>query len=119
MPADKPTLINEVYDKLLAGTSGIKPITRFDTENYVTKFGGQVDDWEGPTNFEPVERKRAAKKLDRFAQFAINAAIDAVNDSGLDFSKEDSSTCPVPPAPNSTPSATRWARPTSSSLTRL
>ncbi|MBX2850462.1 MAG: beta-ketoacyl-ACP synthase II [Phycisphaeraceae bacterium] len=83
------TNVNEVWSKLLAGTSGIMPITRFDTEKYVTKFGGQVQDWDGPTNFDPVERKRYAKKLDRFAQFALNASIDAVNDSGLDFSKED------------------------------
>ena len=87
------TSVNEVWDQLLAGTSGIRPITRFDTENYVTKFGGQVDNWEGPTNFEPVERKKYAKKLDRFAQFALNAAIDAVNDSGLAFDKEDAWRC--------------------------
>ncbi len=87
------TNVNQVWDQLLAGTSGIRPITRFDTADYVTKFGGQVDGWDGPSNFEPVERKRAAKKLDRFAQFALNAAIDAVNDAGLDFEKEDAWRC--------------------------
>jgi len=89
------TSVNEVWGQLLAGTSGIKPITRFDTSEYSTKFGGQVDDWDGPTNFDPVERKKYAKKLDRFAQFALNASMDAVVDSGLDFSKEDPWRCGV------------------------
>ncbi|MEM6504553.1 MAG: beta-ketoacyl-ACP synthase II, partial [Planctomycetota bacterium] len=87
------TDVNEVYNQLLAGTSGIRPITRFDTTDYATKFGGQVMDWDGPTNFEPIERKKYAKKLDRFAQFALNASIDAVKDSGLDFEKEDAWRC--------------------------
>ncbi|MEM9345655.1 MAG: beta-ketoacyl-ACP synthase II [Planctomycetota bacterium] len=87
------TDVNEVYSQLLAGTSGIRPITRFDTAEYATKFGGQVMDWDGPTNFEPIERKKYAKKLDRFAQFALNASIDAVEDSGLDFEKEDAWRC--------------------------
>jgi len=83
------TSVTGVWDQLVAGTSGIKPITRFDTTEYATKFGGEVSDWDGPINFEPAYRKKMAKKLDRFAQFAINASIDAVQDSGLDFSKED------------------------------
>lgn len=87
------TNVNEVYGQLLAGTSGIKPITRFDTTDYKTKFGGQVDDWNGPTNFDDIERKKLAKNLDRFAQFALNASVDAVNDSGLDFEKEDAWRC--------------------------
>jgi len=85
--------VPEVWDQLVAGTSGIKPITRFDTTDYVTTFGGQVDNWEGPPNFEPMERKRSTKKLDRFAQFAINASIDAVVDSGLDFDQENRWRC--------------------------
>ena len=79
---------------MCAGTSGIGPITRFDTTDYVTvKFGGQVQDWDGPTNFEQPERSKYAKKIDRFAQFALNASMDAVNDAGLDFEKEDPWRC--------------------------
>jgi 3-oxoacyl-[acyl-carrier-protein] synthase II len=76
--------VEPVWSDLVAGKSGIKSITRFDTTRYATKFGGEVTDWTAP-NIE----KRDAKRLDRFAQFALNAAIDAVNDAGLDFSKED------------------------------
>ncbi|XAM00155.1 beta-ketoacyl-ACP synthase II [Phycisphaeraceae bacterium D3-23] len=85
--------VPEVWDLLLAGTSGIKPISRFDITDYTTKFGGEISPWEGPPNLEPMERKRSTKKLDRFAQFAINATIDAVNDAGLDFEKENPWRC--------------------------
>ena len=85
--------VPEVWDLLLAGTSGIKPISRFDTAEYVTKFGGEISPWEGPPNLEPMERKRSTKKLDRFAQFAINATIDAVGDSGIDFASENPWRC--------------------------
>ncbi len=77
-----------VWADLLAGRSGIRPITRFDTTAYSTKFGGQVADWTGG-NLD----KREAKRLDRFAQFALNACIDAVNDAGIDFDKEDRWRC--------------------------
>ena len=81
--------LDEVFEKMLAGTSGIGPITKFDTTDFNTKFGGQVQDWNGPVAIEEPERSRYAKKMDRFAQFALNAGIDAITDAGLDFSKED------------------------------
>lgn len=89
------TSVDQVWDKLLAGTSGIHPIERFDTAEFSTKFGGEVLGWDGPTNFEKPERGKLAKKLDRFAQFALNASIDAVNDSCLAFDKEDPWRCGV------------------------
>ncbi|MCC7192020.1 MAG: beta-ketoacyl-ACP synthase II [Phycisphaeraceae bacterium] len=76
--------VEGVWSDLIAGKSGIRTITRFDTSRHATKFGGEVSDWQAP-NIE----KRDAKRLDRFAQFALNAAIDAVKDAGLDISKED------------------------------
>ena len=87
------TSVNEVWDLLLAGTSGIRNITRFDTAEFATKFGGEITGWDGPTNFEQPERSKYAKKMDRFAQYALNATIDAVNDAGLDFSKENAWRC--------------------------
>ena len=85
--------VDKVWGQLLAGTSGIRPISRFDTTDYTTTFGGEISGWDGPANLEPVERKRAVKKLDRFAQFALNASIDAVEDAGLDFSTENPWRC--------------------------
>ncbi len=76
--------VEGVWQDLLAGKSGIRPITRFDTKEYSTTFGGEVANWDGG-QVEP----REAKRIDRFAQFAINGAIDAVRDAGIDFSTEN------------------------------
>ncbi len=81
--------VDGVWDKLTAGQSGIGLITRFDTEKFTTKIGGQV-----PTDWAPAHiEKRELKRVDRFTAYALNAAIDAVNDSGLDFEKEESYRC--------------------------
>ena len=82
------TDVEEVFSKLLAGTSGIKPIERFDASTYAVRFGGEVSQYT-PRNIDV----REAKRLDRFGQFALDAAIDAVKDSGLDFEKEDEWRC--------------------------
>jgi 3-oxoacyl-[acyl-carrier-protein] synthase II len=83
------TSIDQVWNDLVSGRSGIVPITRFDAKDHETKFGGEVTGWTGGPNID----KREAKRLDRFAQFAVNAAVDAVTDSGLDFSKENPWRC--------------------------
>jgi 3-oxoacyl-[acyl-carrier-protein] synthase II len=81
--------VDAVWDKLTAGTSGIDRITRFDTEGFSTRIGGQVPiDWR-PSHIE----RRELKRVDRFTAYALNATIDAVNDSGLDFEKEDPWRC--------------------------
>ena len=83
------TSVPGVWDQLLSGTSGVQAISRFDTEGYDTRFGGEVADWEGGPNID----KRESKRIDRFAQFALNAAIDAVNDAGLSFDQENPWRC--------------------------
>lgn len=85
--------VNDVWAKLLDGQSGIRTITRFDTTEYAVKFGGECTDWQGPPQMEEPARKQATKKMDRFAQFAVSAAIDAVNDAGIDFANENPWRC--------------------------
>lgn len=82
--------VEQLWSNLCNGQSGIQTITRFDTSRYEIKIGGEVPDSD-LTNLE----KRAAKRMDRFAQFAVNAAIDAVNDAGVDFAEEDTWRCGV------------------------
>src|SRR6266436_4875341 len=77
------------WEGLCAGRSGIGPIDLFDTTAFKVHFGGQVRNF----NPESVLEARAARRLDRFAQFAMVAGIQAVTDSGLDFSKEDPYRC--------------------------
>jgi 3-oxoacyl-[acyl-carrier-protein] synthase II len=74
---------------LLAGRSGIGPITLFDTGPFKVKFGGEVKGFRP----DPVIDARTVRRLDRFTQFALVAAAEAVRDSGLDFSREDPFRC--------------------------
>ncbi|WP_439630150.1 beta-ketoacyl-ACP synthase II [Gemmata sp.] len=74
---------------LLAGQSGIAPITLFDTAVFKVKFGGEVKKFDPAVAVDP----RDARRSDRFTLFAIVAAAEAVRDSGLDFAKEDPFRC--------------------------
>ncbi len=75
----------EFWQSLLAGKSGIGPITRFDASEYTTRIAGEVKD------FEPAKYidKKEAKRMDRCTQFAVAAARMAFEDSGMDLDKED------------------------------
>jgi len=67
------------WDALLAGASGVGPITKFDTERYPSKIAGEVK------GFEPEQwmEKKEVKKSDSFIHFALAASQMAVDDSGL------------------------------------
>jgi 3-oxoacyl-[acyl-carrier-protein] synthase II len=80
------------WQKLLSSESGVGPITLFPVEGYRVQFGGQVP-WEPEK--EDIAPPKELKRLDRFTQFALASAKDAVTDSGLDFSKEDPYRCGV------------------------
>ncbi len=67
------------WDGLMAGISGIGPITRFDASEYTSRIAGEVRDFE-PEAF--LDRKEA-RKTDRFIQFALAASQIALDDSGL------------------------------------
>jgi 3-oxoacyl-[acyl-carrier-protein] synthase II len=75
----------ELFAALCDGKSGVSIIESFDTSAYPVKFGGEI--W----NFKVTDyiSQRESKRMDRFTQFAMAAAKQAVEDSGLDFSKED------------------------------
>jgi 3-oxoacyl-[acyl-carrier-protein] synthase II len=81
--------VDDLWQRVVAGESGIHDIRTFDTAAYKVKFGGDIHDW----NTKGYVDDREVKRIDRFTQFAMVAGIDAVNDSGLDFSKEDSYVC--------------------------
>jgi 3-oxoacyl-[acyl-carrier-protein] synthase II len=83
--------VSEIWTRVVNGESGIRPLRNFDVTNYRVRFGGEVTDWSVTGYIE----LRDEKKLDRFTQFALVAAIDAVKDSGIDFSKYDPFRCGV------------------------
>jgi len=84
--------VEMLWSRLLRGDSGVGPITLFDVSGYRVQFGGEVK-WEPEK--EDITGPKELKRLDRFTQFAIAAAKDAVAGSGLDFSREDPFRCGV------------------------
>lgn len=79
------------WKALCAGQSGISRIEQFDVSAFKVHFGGEVKNFRPEDLIEP----KAARRLDRFAQFGLVAAIHAVKDSGIDFPREDPYRCGV------------------------
>jgi len=75
--------VNDCWQRILAGESGVHPIRLFDVSDMRVNFGGDVYDWDPIGYIDKKEEKR----LDRFSQFAIVAGVDAVEDSGINFSE--------------------------------
>ncbi len=77
--------VEELFDALCAGRSGVSTIESFDASKFAVHFGGEIKNFDVTRYID----KRDAKRMDRFSEFAVAAAITAVKDSGLDFSRED------------------------------
>lgn len=77
--------VAETWTNLLAGVSGIAPITRFDAAQYDTKFAGELKGFDPLT----VMDRKLAQRVDPYTQFALAAADEAVKDCGIDFTKVD------------------------------
>jgi 3-oxoacyl-[acyl-carrier-protein] synthase II len=76
--------VNATWDSMLRGRGGIARITRFDPTPYESQMAGEVKDFD-PTKY--MDRKDA-RRTDRFAQFAVAAASQALTDGKLDVAKE-------------------------------
>jgi 3-oxoacyl-[acyl-carrier-protein] synthase II len=83
--------VDELWQRLLASESGIHPLRLFDPAPFKVRFAGDIYDWDPGDYID----KKELKRLDRFTQFALVAAADAVADARLDFSKEDTYRCGV------------------------
>jgi len=77
--------VGSTWEALLAGRSGIGPITLFDTEGYRTKIAGEVKGWEPEKHFD----RREVRRLDRFAQFFLVAVRQALEQAGLSYAEDD------------------------------
>ena len=75
----------ETWNNLLNGVSGAAPITLFDASNFKTQFACEV---KGFNVNEYIDRKEA-RKMDRYAQLAMAAAVQAVDDSKMDLESVD------------------------------
>ena len=81
--------VPDYWAGLLAGRSAIAPIVLFDTTAFKVHFAGEVKNWKTDGLIEP----KLAKHLDRYSQFALTAAAEAIRDAGIDFTKEDAFRC--------------------------
>jgi 3-oxoacyl-[acyl-carrier-protein] synthase II len=71
--------VDEFWDNLVAGRSGIGMLTLADTSQFACKVAGEVRDWD-PTRW--IERK-ASRRMARFSQFMVAAAAQALEDAGM------------------------------------
>ncbi len=76
---------DKLFTALCEGKSGISNIEAFDVSDYPVRFGGEIKTFKITKYIE----HREAKRMDRFTQLAIVSAIQAVNDSKIDFANED------------------------------
>ncbi|MCH2610658.1 MAG: beta-ketoacyl-ACP synthase II [Pirellulales bacterium] len=83
--------VNDLFQRLLAGESGIHELEIVDRDRFKVKIGGDVYNWDPSADISNKE----AKRLDRFSQFGLVAGIRAVEDSGIEFDSEDVRRCGV------------------------
>ncbi len=75
----------EFWDSIRAGRVGIGSITAFDTEGYKVKLAAEVKDFDAKKYMD----FKTAKRMERFSQFAVAAAAEAFQDSGINMEQED------------------------------
>lgn len=77
--------VTSTWNNLLAGKSGAELITHFDTENFGTKFAAMVKD----VDLSEYISKKDAKKMDLFIQYGVAAAVQAIQDSGIEVNDDN------------------------------
>lgn len=77
--------IDEYWEGLRSGKSGCAPITYFNAEKFKTKFACELKDFDPLQYFD----RKEARKLDRFAQYALVASDQAIADAGIDLETVD------------------------------
>src|SRR5271155_739425 len=79
------TGVEKNWEALMAGQSGVGPVTRFDVSSFPVKIAGEVKDF----NPEDWIEKRDIKKMDRFIQYAVGATEQAMRQSALPITEDN------------------------------
>jgi len=77
--------VNSTWDNLVAGKSGVVQITRFDVQNYKTTIAAEVKGFDGKALFG----RREARRMDLVSQYALAAALQAVDEAGLEINDDN------------------------------
>ncbi len=79
--------VASAWESVRAGRSGIGPITRFDVSAFATRFGGSVQNF----NVEEYLTPKEARKMDPFMHYGFGAAVQAINDAGIEVTEANAS----------------------------
>jgi len=77
--------VKETWQNILAGKSGIAPLTVFDVSDFSVRFGGSIKDFDITT----IIPRKDAKKMDKFIHYGIAAGKEAIEDSGIEITDEN------------------------------
>ena len=77
--------IAEAWRNILAGNSGVRPITTFDVSEFPVRFGGTIEGFEVTDYIS----KKDARKMDTFIHYGVAAGIQAIRDAGLEISEQN------------------------------
>ena len=78
--------VASAWSAILAGRSGIGPVTRIDTTTFLTHFGGEIRQLD----IEPYLSVKDARRMDAFMQYGVIAGTQAMRDSGLEVTEANS-----------------------------
>src|SRR5271167_574383 len=78
--------VRSAWASIVAGRSGIAPVTRFDTSNFPTHFGGEIRELDLAQYLSPKE----ARRMDAFMQYGVVAGVQAMRDSGMTVTEANS-----------------------------
>ncbi|WP_422671655.1 beta-ketoacyl-ACP synthase II [Billgrantia kenyensis] len=79
------TTVEESWENILAGKSGIASIEHFDATGFNTRFGGSVKNFD----ISPYLNPKDARKMDLFIQYGVAAGAQAISDAGIECSEEN------------------------------
>lgn len=77
--------IAEAWSNVLAGNSGVRPITAFDVSDFPVRFGGTIEGFEVTDYIS----KKDARKMDTFIHYGVAAGIQAIRDAGLEVNQQN------------------------------
>jgi 3-oxoacyl-[acyl-carrier-protein] synthase II len=77
--------VPEAWDNIVAGASGIRPITEFDVSEFPVRFGGTIEDFDA----SDYVSKKDARKMERFIHYGVAAGTQAIRDAGLEINDQN------------------------------